>query len=370
LQVSRVISIDPAQTGALIDRIYEAAVVTPLWPDLLDRLGDAVKGNGGALFAVSGGYVHGTSSPRHGAAMELFMSGNWRARDQALPRAYALKHPGFVTEAELFTSDELSQDEVYSEFYRKRGLDYRAGTIIPMPVGDSVAITIFRNGKQGPMTPDVVAWLDTLRPHLARASMTASRIGLERALAKTAAMQAIGLPAAVLNQRGRLVTTNALFDGLVPTLFQDRLHRIAVVDLAADALLADALAAISMSQKACSIPVKGSGDRLPTILHLVPVRGAAHDVFAQSSVLLIATPINRVAVPTAEVLQGLFDLTPMEARIARGMAEAQSLEAIARAHGVSRETVRTQLKAVLAKTGSRRQSELVALLGGAAALGA
>jgi DNA-binding CsgD family transcriptional regulator len=362
--------ISAAETGALIDRIYEAAVVTPLWPDLLEALGQAVKGNGGALFAVCDGYLRGISSPGHNVAMELFMKGDWRERDRTLPRAYALKYPGFVTDAELLTEAELQQDEVYNDFYRKHGLDYRAGTIIPMPIGDSVAITIFRNGEQGPMTPDAVAWLDSLRPHLARASMTANRIGLERALAKTAAMQAIGLPSAVLDRRGRIVTTNSLFNSLVPTLFQDRLHRIAVADAAADALLADALAAISMSHKACSIPVKASGDRLPMILHLVPIRGAAHDIFVQSSVLLIATPINRVAVPTAEVLQGLFDLTPMEARIARGVAEAHSLEAIARAHGVSRETVRTQLKAVLAKTGSRRQSELVALLGGAAALGA
>ena len=67
-------------------------------------------------------------------------------------------------------------------------------------------------------------------------------------------------------------------------------------------------------------------------------------------------------VPTAEVLQGLFDLTPAEARVARAIAERRTVEAIAGMLGVSRETVRTQLKSVLAKTGMARQADLAALL--------
>jgi hypothetical protein len=48
--------------------------------------------------------------------------------------------------------------------------------------------------------------------------------------------------------------------------------------------------------------------------------------------------------PTTEgaaggLLQGLFDLSPAEARVARGIAERQTLEAIADDLGISRETV-------------------------------
>jgi DNA-binding CsgD family transcriptional regulator len=64
------------------------------------------------------------------------------------------------------------------------------------------------------------------------------------------------------------------------------------------------------------------------------------------------------------VLQGLFDLTPVEARVARGIAERQTVAAMALAFGTSRATVRTQLRAVLAKTGLRRQAELANLLAG------
>jgi DNA-binding CsgD family transcriptional regulator len=53
-----------------------------------------------------------------------------------------------------------------------------------------------------------------------------------------------------------------------------------------------------------------------------------------------------------------------EARVARGIAERQTVEAIADSFGISRETVRAQLRAVRAKTGLARQADLAALLTG------
>jgi DNA-binding CsgD family transcriptional regulator len=100
------------------------------------------------------------------------------------------------------------------------------------------------------------------------------------------------------------------------------------------------------------------------IAHLVPVCGAAHDIFAQGTSLLVLMPVDRGAVPTAEVIQGLFDLTPAEARVARGIGATQTIDDLAAAMNVSRETIRTQLKAVLGKTGLSRQQDLVGLLAG------
>jgi DNA-binding CsgD family transcriptional regulator len=69
-------------------------------------------------------------------------------------------------------------------------------------------------------------------------------------------------------------------------------------------------------------------------------------------------------VPGAEVLQGLFDLTAAEARIAHAIGEGGMIRDIAGRFGVSPETARNQLKAVLAKTGMKRQAELTSLLTG------
>jgi DNA-binding CsgD family transcriptional regulator len=62
-------------------------------------------------------------------------------------------------------------------------------------------------------------------------------------------------------------------------------------------------------------------------------------------------------------LRSRFRLTPAEIRIALGIGRGETPAAVAAANGISLQTVRKQLKAVFAKTGTHRQAELAVLLG-------
>ena len=61
-------------------------------------------------------------------------------------------------------------------------------------------------------------------------------------------------------------------------------------------------------------------------------------------------------------LRELFGLTRTEAAVAAALARGQSLEDIAVQRGIGLGTVRTHLKRILAKTGTHRQAQAVALL--------
>ena len=63
----------------------------------------------------------------------------------------------------------------------------------------------------------------------------------------------------------------------------------------------------------------------------------------------------------SDVLRAAFDLTPAEAEVMRALAEGLALTQIAEARGRSVETIRAQLKAIMSKTETRSQSELVRL---------
>jgi DNA-binding CsgD family transcriptional regulator len=76
------------------------------------------------------------------------------------------------------------------------------------------------------------------------------------------------------------------------------------------------------------------------------------------------TPVTPPQAPPVELVQSLFDLTPAEARVARGLAAGKTLENIASDASVSLNTVRTHLHHVMEKTGCNRQAEVVALLTG------
>jgi DNA-binding CsgD family transcriptional regulator len=63
-----------------------------------------------------------------------------------------------------------------------------------------------------------------------------------------------------------------------------------------------------------------------------------------------------------QLLGKLYDLSPTELRVASALLAGSSPEEYARQAGVTQHTVRSQLKSLFRKTGTRRQSELVAVL--------
>lgn len=80
----------------------------------------------------------------------------------------------------------------------------------------------------------------------------------------------------------------------------------------------------------------------------------------------VRDPDDAPRLPVA-ALQQQFDLTPAQARLAAALAASESLEDYAHRTGVSVNTARTTLKSVFAKTGCRRQAELVLVLTGSVA---
>ena len=99
------------------------------------------------------------------------------------------------------------------------------------------------------------------------------------------------------------------------------------------------------------------------------MRREARDVFSGVAAIIVATNVQAPRVPFADLLGGLFDLTPAESRLARAIAGGATVQDYARGAAISVETVRTQLKAIMVKTGTHRQSDLVRLLASTAPLG-
>jgi DNA-binding CsgD family transcriptional regulator len=72
--------------------------------------------------------------------------------------------------------------------------------------------------------------------------------------------------------------------------------------------------------------------------------------------------ISQFPIPSATRLRALFDLTHAEAKLAQHLSRGDSLEEVAEKLSIKMTTARTQLAAVFAKTETRRQAKLVAVL--------
>lgn len=349
---------------ALADLVYEAAMVPERWQGVLDALTGIAGGGGAILFASDDmADLRWIATPSLDGLVADMLTGDWVARNERTPRVLGARHAGFILEEDVYTPAEIESDAIIRDFLRPRGYGWGTATAFPMPTGDTLVLSVERRFADGPVPRAAVAVLDRLRPHLGRAALLSARLKLERARTAVATLALLGLPAALLSRRAGILDANDLLDALMPRVVQDRRGRVRLADSNADALLAQALAQ-GVGRAARSIPIAAVDDHPAMIAHLVPMRGSAQDIFAGAAALMVITPVVPARVPGAELLQGLFDLSAAEARIARGIAGGRTLAELAGHHGVSVTTVRTQVKAVFGKTGVSRQADLVRLLTG------
>ncbi len=99
-------------------------------------------------------------------------------------------------------------------------------------------------------------------------------------------------------------------------------------------------------------------------LFILASRGACSrpDMASRGLVNLFITDPSRTYMPSAEHLRQQFGLTRTESLLAVDILSGEGLGASARRLGVAIETARTHLRHIFAKTGARRQAELVRLL--------
>jgi DNA-binding CsgD family transcriptional regulator len=355
----------------IIDRVYEAAAVPELWPSVLTRLCATVNAWGAGLLAFDPAqHTRFTATPNYVEGFENFAAKSDQYDNQRPKRALATGHAGFLHDLEIFSQDELDTDPVYRDFLYPFGIRWTAGTVIPVPTSDIMVFDVARRVDDGPFDREMMLRLDRYRPHLARAALLAHRLGLKAARAATEAMEIIGLPAAVLATGGRALSVNHALEALSPRVRFLAFDRIAFGANRADQMLAEAIASMSSnaSRVVRSIPLPATEGAPALIAHLIPIRRAGGDIFTHAAGLLVFTTVSAPGAPLTEVLTGLFDLTPAEVKVARGIAAAQTVDRMAGSMGLSRETVRTQLKSVMAKTGTTRQIDLALLLRGTSAV--
>jgi DNA-binding CsgD family transcriptional regulator len=355
------------QMASLANRVYEASVVQQLWPGVLRDIARIANAKEAVLTVANGDEIRSIGSSKSFEHLidthYSYLGGHERTR-----RLISKQISGFVTDRDLFTVDEILSLPVFTDFLIPNGYGSGIATAVEMRTGESVIFHAEASYSETGFSREVVRALNSLRPHLARSSLLSARLREEQARGGGAkALEAMGLPAAFLDMNGRLLAANGLLHPLIPGILQDRFQRVTLTNSSADALLKAAILALSSDSPratVCSIPLPRNETMPPHIVHLLPVRGDARDVFIKSTIILMVTPVVAKKVPSATVIQALFDLTPAEARIAHELGNGGTVETIANLSGISVNTVRNQIASVLSKCGLHRRVDLVALLHG------
>lgn len=353
----------------LVGRIYEAAGNPDLWPSVLDELGRSVSTVAAAVLATRADRWAGwRCSPGTPVGIDDYLRSEAVTRSEITVRLVQANRAGFVPDQDVMTDEAWLADPLMTEYATRAGLLHAAATAIHLPTGDLVVFHLQRQKGQPKFTSSDLARLDAYRPHLARAALLAVRWRLERLRAAAEALGLVGLPALIVDLRGRVLAANDLIQKTSAWVSWRTGDRVALIDPTANELLQRAVGELRepISATVRSIPIKATTSSDAAVVHVIPTIGQTRDVFLGAFGIVVITPLSASSSPGAVILQSLFDLTPAEARVAQAIATGATLEQIAMHHSVTVDTIRAQAKAVLAKTGTHRQAQLAALLGGLA----
>jgi DNA-binding CsgD family transcriptional regulator len=353
--------VSDARHESLVDRIYEASVLPEFWPHVLRDFAQFAESREAALIATSNGSFKwiGSSASAEKLAQEHYKYPGGAERSS---RLLALRRAGFATDREVYTEAEILGEPLFRDYLIPNGFGRGIATAIQMPGGDTIIFNAEGDYSLGPVEAALMQRLDSLRPHLARSALLSARMAFERARTAVETLSAIGLAACAVLQAGEVLVANRDFDTELSFWTTRGRDRIALYDRRGDRQLYDALGVIGTEQGVRSLPLIAQDGGLPAVLHVVPIRRAAHDLFTRAAAILVLTKASETPTQATSLLQALFDLSPTEATIAARIAAGQTAEQIASADAKSPDTVRNQLKSVLQKTGCRRQVDLARLL--------
>ncbi|RTL61144.1 MAG: helix-turn-helix transcriptional regulator [Hyphomicrobiales bacterium] len=344
------------------DAIYEAALVPAHLPQALKAIATLADGFGTAVFVAHGDQIRWRTSPELEQTMTEFLQ-EWAHRNSRAERMLARQHRGFVHELDVYTEEELAADPIFAEFLHPRGLGWGAGTAIQIPERENLVVAVERQLARGPFEPEAIERLDTVRPDIARGIMIASRLEHSKATSVADTLEALGLPGMVLKSNGQVIAANDLILDLKAHVSIGAFNRLVVCDRNAQKALLLALEHLESGTRVpLSLPLKSTSSRAEYVAHIVPMKGRAHDIFANADAILVVTAIHSAPDVTPQLLMGAFDLTSAEARLALDLSQGHTLSEIAGARALSQHTLKTQLKSVFQKLDVRRQSDVVKIV--------
>lgn len=364
----------------LVGRIYEAAAELDRWPGFMEAFGRVVDASGVVLwlhdFADGSANFDGSGNslacftgfdPEAVASYAAHYShvNVWAQNEDKLCSG------SVVTSAMLYPDADLVRTEYYNDWLKPQGLFHALGGVVVKKETLAVKFSALRSSRRGMYSENELALYRLLMPHLQRA------VSLHRHLAHTrlpgqAAVASLDLlPTAVwllgasgellhanpaaqqLSQRGNVITQMTNGRPRARAVSEDqRLQR-----LIHSALQTDLGLGLEAGGTMMMWGNNGGG-----MLHvMVTPLASGLDGFG-SAAAVFATDPKTLPHNLEGNLRRFYELTKAEARMAAALVAGESVLEFSEQCGISVATARTHLKRIMAKTDTRRQSDLVRLM--------
>lgn len=275
---------------------------------------------------------------------------------------------------ESMADGQFRNTEFYSDYYRKYDVFHFEHQVFLAEQGLAFGISLIRTEKEGNFTQDELQVLEYLKPHLQRSFGLYLRIS-EMRRHNTVLTEAVDrIPRAVLavDARHNIIFANRAAEDILGQpdsgLVARQARLIAPVSennrklKAATHRVFEPHAAIR-SNDAGLVQFERSLGMQPLQIFVAPI-SEGHFRFdgGKKLALIVITDPEQRSEKAEQVLRGFYGLTHAEVRLATMLADGSSLTEASQILGVSMNTVRTHLKHIFAKTGTKRQGEIIKLI--------
>jgi DNA-binding CsgD family transcriptional regulator len=301
---------------------------------------------------------------------ELFVKHYGSVNPWTSPEKAHLWTPGSVIEGrELISEPDLLKTEFYNGFLKPQGWFSAIGGAITRNNSVGAYITALRKRSVHPDTGREL--LGTLMPHLQCAMRLHERIaGLDIRLSALANMIDY-LPGGIIiaDSRARVLVMNRAAEQILAGDhgLKNGPTGLSAVEANETAKLSATIAQAVMAREgSLSAPtplaITRGEMRRPLQLLIAPLPAQEAGTRRQPAAVLFVFDPDENLEPNLRLLRKVFSLTEAEARIAAALAQGDTVEQIADQTGVTLNTIRTHLKKVYSKTGTRGQTEFVRLV--------
>lgn len=358
-----------------MEGIYAAALEPARWPGVLAAIAGAVnspgavlqvhsRAGGAVLFAAVGGIEE--------AALAEYAR-DWAAHDPRLAAGLSGRVGETIDALEHLDVAGFRDSPIYHEFLGPLGLGATLGAIVHADREIFAAASAQRALRPPGFDAEEKRHFAALVPHLGRAVKIGHELGAAAAARRAFGAALDRLPRGVLlvDARSGLRYANRYAEEVLATGDGLRVEcgRLVAATPEATAALrrlvggaADPTACGGAAAGGCLALARPSLRR-PLELLVAPLTPELAPIAAgrAAAALFLVDPERQLELPVV-VLRQLYGLTPAEARLAALVGEGLGLPEVAARLGVRRETAKSNLRSIFAKTGTRRQAELVRLL--------
>ena len=369
---------DVDMVSRLIGKVYEAALDKRQWPVFFEDFATTLKSHAGLVW--SNDFVDRTVDVGQSAAFSAshgFSESDLRSfadyygeRNVWLEDSRLHREGAVVTSESLYDPSRLKKTEYWTDWLRPQDIFHSAAAIVNKRNERSVNITLVRSEGAGAYSPDELHLFRILMPHFQAAFEMHRRLHRLDTLAACSmnVLEALPFGVVLLNAERRVLhaSTKALAFANHAGCISFCEGRAIACARPADADQVNRLVAgAARTGRALSGEAGGvarlvgkSGVKLQLVVVPLPSWSGPFGVEAASAVF-VSDERSAVDGSFEGLLRAAYGLTPTEAILTEALVNGRTVQSYAQARQVSVATARSQMRAVMAKVGVARQSDLV-----------